>query len=80
MILIFMAAGVFVGTVGRDSAESVAYLLLAIFPTEFAVVVLFRQLLRVHLDGHLGWDDHADHADRRRGFGRPPASIFRCAW
>ena len=41
MILIFMAAGVFVGTVGRDSAESVAYLLLAIFPTEFAVVVLF---------------------------------------
>ena len=41
MILIFMAAGVFVGTVGRDSAESVAYLLLSIFPTEFAVVVLF---------------------------------------
>ena len=41
MVLIFMAAGVFVGTVGRDSAESVAYLLLAIFPTEFAVVVLF---------------------------------------
>lgn len=41
MILIFMAAGVFVGTVGRDSAESVAYLLLAIFPAEFAVVVLF---------------------------------------
>ena len=41
LILIFMAAGVFVGTVGRDSAESVAYLLLAIFPAEFAVVVLF---------------------------------------
>ena len=26
MVLIFMAAGIFVGTVGRDSAESVAYL------------------------------------------------------
>ena len=30
MILIFMAAGVFVGTVGRDSAESVAYLMLSL--------------------------------------------------
>ena len=41
MILIFMAAGVFVGTVGRDSAESVAYLLLSIVPPQFAVAVLF---------------------------------------
>ncbi|WP_251178154.1 Na+/H+ antiporter NhaC family protein [Adlercreutzia agrestimuris] len=41
MILIFMTAGIFVGTVGRDSAESVAYLLLSIFPTQLAVVVLF---------------------------------------
>ncbi len=41
MILIFMAAGVFVGTVGRDSAESVAYLLLSIVPAQFAVIVLF---------------------------------------
>ena len=41
MILIFMAAGVFVGTVGRDSAESVAYLMLSIIPAEFSVVVLF---------------------------------------
>lgn len=41
MILIFMAAGVFVGTVGRDSAESVAYLLLSVIPPEFAVAVLF---------------------------------------
>ena len=32
MILIFMAAGVFVGTVGRDSAESVAYLMLSVIP------------------------------------------------
>lgn len=41
MVLIFMAAGVFVGTVGRDSAESVAYLLLSIIPPEYAVAVLF---------------------------------------
>ena len=41
MVLIFMAAGVFVGTVGRDSAESVAYLMLSIIPAEYSVVVLF---------------------------------------
>ncbi len=41
MILIFLAAGVFVGVVGRSSAESVAYFLLSIFPAQFAVLVLF---------------------------------------
>ncbi|MDO4291092.1 MAG: Na+/H+ antiporter NhaC family protein [Eggerthellaceae bacterium] len=41
MILIFMAAGIFVGTVGRDSAESVAYLMLSVMPVQFAVAVLF---------------------------------------
>lgn len=41
MILIFMAAGVFVGVVGRSSAESVAYFLLSIIPAKFAVLVLF---------------------------------------
>ena len=41
MVLIFMVAGIFVGTVGRDSAESVAYLLLSIVPAQFAVAVLF---------------------------------------
>ena len=41
MVLIFMAAGIFVGTVGRDSAESVAYLLLSVVPVQFAVAVLF---------------------------------------
>ena len=39
MILIFMAAGVFVGTVGRDSAESVAYLMLSVIPAEYSVAV-----------------------------------------
>ena len=41
MILIFMAAGIFVGVVGRSSAESVAYFLLSVIPTRFAVLVLF---------------------------------------
>ncbi len=41
MILIFMVAGIFVGVVGRSSAESVAYFLLSIIPARFAVAVLF---------------------------------------
>lgn len=41
MILIFMVAGVFVGVVGRSSAESVAYFMLSFIPPQFAVLVLF---------------------------------------
>ena len=41
MILIFMAAGIFVGVVGRSSAESVAYLLLSHVPSQYSVVILF---------------------------------------
>lgn len=41
MILIFMAAGVFVGVVGRSGAESVAYFVLSFVPAKFAVLVLF---------------------------------------
>ena len=41
MIFIFMAAGIFVGVVGRSSAESVAYFMLSIIPPKFAVAVLF---------------------------------------
>ena len=41
MLLIFMAAGVFVGVVGRSSAESVAYFVLSFIPAQFAVLVLF---------------------------------------
>ena len=37
MLLIFITAGIFVGVVGRSSAESVAYFI----PTKFAVAVLF---------------------------------------
>lgn len=41
MLLIFLTAGVFVGVVGRDSAESVAYFMLQLIPAKFAVIVLF---------------------------------------
>lgn len=41
MVLIFMAAGIFTGVVGRSSAESVAYFMLSLFPAKFSVVILF---------------------------------------
>ena len=41
MLLIFLTAGAFVGVVGRSSAQSVAYFLLDIIPTNFAVAVIF---------------------------------------
>lgn len=41
MLLIFLLAGIFVGVVGRGSAESVAYFMLSVTPPEYAVVVLF---------------------------------------
>ena len=41
MILIFLAAGIFVGVIGRSSADSVAYFLLSLIPARFSVAVLF---------------------------------------
>lgn len=41
MILIFLAAGIFVGVTGRDSAEAVAYFLLSVTPAWTASAVLF---------------------------------------
>jgi len=41
MLIIFLLAGIFVGVVGRDSAESVAYFMLSVAPPRLAVVVLF---------------------------------------
>ena len=41
MILIFMEAGIFVGVIGRSSAESVAYFTLSLIPARFSVAVLF---------------------------------------
>lgn len=41
MLLIFICAGIFVGTVGRSSAASVAYFLLDFIPPECAVMILF---------------------------------------
>jgi len=41
MLFIFMTAGIFVGVVGRSSAESVAYFVLSFIPARYAVLVLF---------------------------------------
>ncbi len=41
MLLIFLLAGIFVGVVGRGSAESVAYFMLSVTPPRLAIVVLF---------------------------------------
>ena len=41
MLIIFMLAGVFVGVVGRSSAESVAYFMLSVTPPRLALVVIF---------------------------------------
>ena len=40
MLVIFLLAGIFVGVVGRSSAESVAYFMLSVTPPRFAVVVV----------------------------------------
>ncbi|MCQ2979194.1 MAG: Na+/H+ antiporter NhaC family protein [Clostridia bacterium] len=41
MILIFLVAGMFVGVLGRSSAESVAYFMLSLIPANYAVAILF---------------------------------------
>lgn len=41
MLIIFLEAGIFVGVVGRSSAESVAYWMLSIIPAQYAIAVLF---------------------------------------
>ncbi len=41
MILIFLEAGIFVGVMGRESAQSVAYFMLSIIPAQYSVLVLF---------------------------------------
>lgn len=41
MVLIFLLAGMFVGVVGRSSAESVAYFVLSFIPAQLSVLVLF---------------------------------------
>ena len=41
MLLIFLAAGAFVGVVGRGSARSVAYFMLSAVPSRFSVAILF---------------------------------------
>lgn len=61
MILIFMLAGIFVGVVGRSSANSVAYFILSLIPPQFAVAVLFIVSCLVSLAmGNLCRHNYAD--------------------
>ena len=46
MLVIFMLAGIFVGVVGRSSAESVAYFMLSITPPRLAVAISIRPTKR----------------------------------
>lgn len=75
MILIFLAAGIFVGVTGRSSAEAVAYFLLSIAPAKLAVAVLFVVACFVSMAmGH----HHPADAYRRscgQGFRLQPASV-----
>ena len=63
MLLIFLTAGTFVGVVGRSSAESVAYFMLGLIPTRFAVVVCCG-LFCIDGNGDVCRNDHASDADR----------------
>ena len=80
MILIFMAAGIFVGVVGRSSAQSVAYFLLSIIPAKFAVAALFIISCFVSTAMGIRRYYHAHHTHRRgdrsqlRNF---PAAVHR---
>lgn len=56
MLLIFLTAGCFVGVVGRSSAESVAYFMLALIPARFSVAVLFVVACFVSVAHELGYE------------------------
>ena len=64
MLLIFLAAGSFVGVVGRSSAESVAYCMLSSDTGQiFRVGTVCSCLLRICGDGNLCRNDYASDAD-----------------
>ena len=68
MLLIFLAAGSFVGVVGRSSAESVAYCMLSLIPARFSVAVLFRWLFCISGDGNICRNHYPSDTDCSRCF------------
>lgn len=71
MLLIFLAAGSFVGVVGRGSAESVAYCMLSLIPARICSGgIVCGGLFCLRGDGNIGRNDHASGADR--------IGCFRC--
>ena len=81
MLLIFLAAGMFVGVVGRSSAESVAYFMLSLIPSKFAVAVLFVVSCFVSTAMGTRMRHHHAHRPHRhpRRRGRAGYSACRCA-
>ena len=61
MLLIFLTAGVFVGVVGRSSAESVAYFMLSI---------IWSSMFCVSGNGNFRWNDYAADTDCGSGIER----------
>ena len=80
MILIFLTAGIFVGVVGRSSADSVAYFLLSLVPAQFAVAVLFvvSCFVALAMGTSVGTITLITPIALFRQ--RPPASPFPCVW
>ena len=68
MLLIFLAAGSFVGVVGRSSAESVAYCMLSLIPARFSVSVLFSCLFCVCGYGNLCGNHYTSDTHRSSSF------------
>lgn len=71
MLLIFLAAGSFVGVVGRNSAESVAYFMLTLIPARFfCSSFICGCLFCLCSDGDFCWNDYTSGTNR--------GSCFQC--
>ena len=68
MLLIFLAAGSFVGVVGRSSAESVAYCMLSLIPARFSVSAVYSCLFCVCGYGNLCGNHYPSDTDCSSSF------------
>ena len=68
MLLIFLAAGSFVGVVGRSSAESVAYCMLSLIPARFSVAAVYSCLFCVCGHGNLCGNHYTSDTHRSSSF------------
>ena len=63
MIIIFMLAGIFVGVVGRTSANSVAYFILSLIPPQFAVGAFCSKLFCITCNGDFRRNHYFNYPD-----------------